>query len=150
MDLPDTPMTRDGLVALLRERSITPTHQRVEIAQAMLGGREHLSADRVLARVNLRHPETSRATVYNTLNLFAERGLLRQVIVDPQRVFFDSNVSPHFHFYDVESGELIDVDADALSISRLPALPEGMVSEGMDLIIRIRPQGDTRRPRSPG
>ena len=58
---------------------------------------EHLSADQVLAIVNQRHPETSRATVYNTLNLFVEKKLIREVIVDPNRVFYDPNTRPHYH-----------------------------------------------------
>jgi Fur family iron response transcriptional regulator len=130
--------SRDSLAAALRSRGINPTHQRIEIAHALYSRQEHLSADQVLAIVNQRHPETSRATVYNTLNLFVEKRLIREVIVDPSRVFYDPNTSAHYHIYDVETGRLTDIDAADVRIEGLPNLPSGMVTEGMDIIIRVR------------
>lgn len=130
--------TRDRLVELLRVHGINPTHQRIEIAHALYSRHEHLSADQVLAIVNERHPETSRATVYNTLNLFVAKNLIREVIVDPTRVFYDPNTSGHYHIYDVETGELTDIDAAEVRIEGLPALPNGMVVQGVDIIIRVR------------
>ena len=132
------PHTRESLSALLRRSGVHPTHQRLEIAMVLFGRQEHLSADRVLALVNEGHPETSRATVYNTLKLFVDKKLAREVIVDPSRVFYDPNVDPHYHLYDVESGKLTDIDASSVSITGLPALPEGMTTEGMDVIVRVR------------
>jgi len=130
--------TRDNLAEVLRGYGITPTHQRIEIAYALFSRGEHLSADRILAIVNERTPETSKATVYNTLNLFLEKRLIREVIVDPTRVFYDPNTEPHHHFYNIDSGELVDIDAGSVHISGLPALPTGMVTEGIDVIVRIR------------
>lgn len=132
---------RDKLVELLRKRGINPTHQRIEIAHALYSRHEHLSADQVLAIVNERHPETSRATVYNTLNLFVEKKLIREVIVDPSRVFYDPNTSVHYHIYDLETGELTDINAAAIRIEGLPELPQGTVTESMDIIIRVRRGG---------
>ncbi len=123
---------------MLREHAITPTHQRVEIAAVLFGRQEHLSADQVMALVNERHPETSRATVYNTLKLFVVNKIVREVIVDPSRVFYDPNAGPHYHLYEVESGQLTDIDASSVTITGLPRLPEDMVTEGMDVIIRVR------------
>ena len=130
--------TRANLAEVLRGHGINPTHQRIEIAHALHSRQEHLSADQVLAIVNERHPETSRATVYNTLNLFVEKKVIREVIVDPNRVFYDPNTRPHYHLYDVETGQLTDVDASDVRISGLPELPPGVVTEGMDIIIRVR------------
>lgn len=130
--------THGRLVELLRAHGINPTHQRLEIAHALHERNEHLSADQVLAIVNERHPETSRATVYNTLNLFVEKKLIREVIVDPSRVFYDPNITPHYHIYDVVTGRLTDIDAAAVRIEGLPELPPGTVTEGMDIIIRVR------------
>ena len=135
--------SRDNLAAALRARGINPTHQRIEIAHALYSRQEHLSADQVLAIVNQRHPETSRATVYNTLNLFVEKRLIREVIVDPSRVFYDPNTSAHYHIYDVETGRLTDIDAADVRIEGLPDLPSGMVTEGMDIIIRVRRAQDS-------
>lgn len=134
-----TNYTRDNLAAKLRTHDINPTHQRIEIAYALFSRQEHLSADQVMAIVNERHSETSKATVYNTLNLFLEKGLIREVIVDPSKVFYDPNTSPHYHMYDVNSGRLTDIDAEAVQVTGLPPLPEGMMTEGMDIIIRVRP-----------
>ena len=132
--------TRDEMAGLLREHGINPTHQRIEIAYALFSRHEHLSADQIMAIVNDRHSETSKATVYNTLNLFKQHKLVREVIVDPSKVFYDPNTGPHHHFYNLQSGELIDIDARDVQIQGLPTLPTGMVTEGVDVIIRIRPQ----------
>lgn len=132
------PYTRDTLVELLRRHDINPTHQRIEIAHALFTRGEHLSADQILAIVNDRHSETSKATVYNTLNLFLEKKLIREVIVDPSKVFYDPNTEPHHHLYNVDSGELADIDASRIQVSGLPELPDGMVTDGVDIIVRVR------------
>src|SRR4026209_3058770 len=127
--------TRDNLGEKLRAHGINPTHQRIEIAFALFSRGEHLSADQVLAIVNDRHSETSKATVYNTLNLFLEKKLIREVIVDPSKVFYDPNTQPHHHFYNVDTGELADIDAARIEVQGLPALPGGMGTEGGDIKI---------------
>ena len=132
--------TRDNMADLLRQHAINPTHQRLEIAYALFSRQEHLSADQILAIVNTRHSETSKATVYNTLNLFVEKKLIREVIVDPSKVFYDPNTYEHHHFYNVVSGCLTDIDAADFKVSGLPVLPPGVITEGIDVIVRIRPQ----------
>ncbi|MGH8750655.1 MAG: Fur family transcriptional regulator [Burkholderiales bacterium] len=132
--------TREGMAELLRGHGINPTHQRIEIAYALFSRQEHLSAEQVMTSVNTRHSETSKATVYNTLNLFLEKKLIREVIVDPDRVFYDPNTDNHHHFYEVNTGRLMDIDASTISVSGLPALPAGAVTEGVDIIVRIRSQ----------
>jgi Fur family transcriptional regulator, iron response regulator len=131
-------VTRENLAETLRQHEINPTHQRIEIAHALFSRGEHLSADQILAIVNDRHSETSKATVYNTLNLFLAKKLIREVIVDPSKVFYDPNTSPHHHFYNVDTGELTDIDAAEMTLTGLPRLPWGMVAEGVDIIVRIR------------
>jgi Fur family iron response transcriptional regulator len=130
--------SRESVAEILRRHEINPTHQRIEIAYALFSRGEHLSADQILAVVNDRHLETSKATVYNTLNLFLEKKLIREVIVDPNKVFYDPNTEPHHHLYNVDTGELTDIDAAAIEISGLPSLPEGTVAEGVDVIVRVR------------
>jgi Fur family iron response transcriptional regulator len=132
------PYTRDTLVEMLRRHGISPTHQRIEIAYALFARGEHLSADQILATVNNRHSETSKATVYNTLNLFLERKLIREVIVDPHKVFYDPNTNAHHHIYNLDTGELTDIDASQIEIAGLPQPPEGMVTDGIDIIVRVR------------
>ena len=129
---------RDNLAEVLRSHGINPTHQRIEIAHAIFSHGEHLSADQIMARVNGRASETSKATVYNTLNLFVEKKLVREVIVDPSKVFYDPNPDPHHHFYNIDTGELTDIDARNIRVTRLPPLPRGMTKAGVDIIVRIR------------
>jgi len=132
------PLSREDLVQVLRDHHITPTRQRIEIAHALYSRGEHLSADRILAIVNDRACEASKATVYNTLNLYVSKKLVREVLVDPDRVFYDPNTSPHHHLYNLDTGELTDIDEADLRVSGLPQLPPGMSVEGVDVIVRIR------------
>lgn len=132
-------ITREQVAQRLRDHGITPTHQRIEIAFVLLERHEHLSADQILAAVNARFAETSKATVYNTLHLFREKKLIRELIVDPAKVFYDPNTAPHHHFYDVVTGRLTDIPADAVQIANLPPLPPGMVADGVEVVIRTRP-----------
>lgn len=132
--------TRNSIVDRLREYGINPTHQRIEIAYTLFSRQEHLSADQILAAVNTRHSETSKATVYNTLNLFVKKKLIREVIVDPSKVFYDPNTHVHHHFYHMETGQLTDIDSNELELSGLPALPEGMAIESIDVIVRLYPK----------
>ena len=127
----------------LKAHGILPTQQRLLIARTLFNRDQHLSADQVMICVNDDKDHVSKATVYNTLGLFASKGLVREVIVDPTRVFYDPNTSNHHHFYNVDTGELRDIEASELAIESLPELPEGTVSEGVDVIIRLRNATET-------
>ncbi|RJQ47585.1 MAG: transcriptional repressor [Gammaproteobacteria bacterium] len=130
--------TAQDVAQLLRKQGINPTQQRVEIAQIMLARPQHLSADQLLDVVNRERATVSKATVYNTLRLFVQHGLIHEVIVDPSKVFYDSNTGAHHHIYNADTGMLMDVDADRINLPALPPLPEGTVAEGVDVIIRVR------------
>ena len=80
----------------------------------------------------------SRATVYNTLNLFVEKGLVRRVIIDSSKIYYDSKTTPHSHYYNVDTGEISDFEFNDAQISPLPALPEHTVQEGVDIVIRVK------------
>jgi len=132
---------REEIAGLLREHGITPTHQRMEIAQVLFERHAHLSADQILAMVNVRHAETSKATVYNTLRLFLEKKLVRELIVDPARIVYDPNTTPHHHLYDVVTGQLTDIPAEDIKVLGLPPLPPSVETEGVDIIVRTRLRG---------
>jgi len=117
---------------------IRPTPQRVRIASLLLRAPQHLSAEQILASLRASGGRVSKATVYNTLNLFAGHGLIRELSVDGSRAWFDSNVDAHYHFHDLSSGALIDVPLPAVEFSRLPAPPAGTEVAGIDLVIRLR------------
>jgi len=133
-----TTFTDSELTARLRGCGISPTAQRMDIARVLFSRHEHLSAEDVFLLVNGDEPRVSKATVYNTLGLFAERGLIREVIADPAKVFFDPNITPHHHFFDTSSGKLIDIPAEQVQIGSLPEIPAGMQLEGVDVIVRLR------------
>src|SRR3981081_1643859 len=102
----------------LSQCGIRPTAQRIRIAVLLLSAPQHLSAEQILASMRSTGARVSKATVYNTLNLFAARGLIRQLSVDGSRAWFDSNVDAHYHFHDVATGALIDVPAPEAEFRR--------------------------------
>jgi Fur family transcriptional regulator, iron response regulator len=101
----------------LREYSIQPTPQRVAVAEFVLETDAHPTADEVWATVRRRCPTLSRATVYNTLNLFAEKGLLKLQPLKDGVIVFDAHVEPHHHLIDDETGKVFDVPWNAVKIS---------------------------------
>jgi len=129
--------SRKDVVRLLTEHGITPTQQRILIAQEMLSRHQHLSADQVLQRVNAHSNTVSKATVYNTLGLFTEKGLIKEVIIDASKVFYDSNTKPHHHFYNVDSGLLQDIEIEHVAIERLPDPPAAMKIQEVEVIVRV-------------
>ncbi len=134
----DTKANDAAINAWLWGHGITPTNQRVEIARVLFARCVHLSADDVFRLVNDARQRVSKATVYNMLSLFVEKGLIRQVVADPSKIFYDSNPTSHHHFYDVSTGELTDIDATNVKVSGLPPLPEGTTMEGVDVVVRLR------------
>jgi Fur family iron response transcriptional regulator len=131
-------MTRSGVRTLIEKHDILPTPQRVEIAHILLERPQHLSAEQIIERLKAADSGVSKATVYNTLNLFSQRGLVREVMVDPVRKFYDSTIHPHHHFYNVDSGELSDIPDDQVRFGDLPELPEGTQRESIEVLIRVR------------
>ncbi len=114
-------MKRETLAAL-EEHGIQPSAQRVAVADYVLYTTDHPSADQVWAEVKRSFPMLSRATVYNTLNLFTEKGLLRELVLAEGKVVFDPKLEPHHHFLDEETGEIVDVPWNALDVRRVHQL----------------------------
>ena len=131
-------MTRSDVTALFDRHGILPTPQRLEIAGIMLERPQHLSADQIIDRLRASGSAVSKATVYNTLNLFSERGLVKEVMVDPVRKFYDSTTRAHHHFYNVDSGELSDIPDAEVRFEGLPELPEGTERESVEVLIKVR------------
>ena len=131
--------------SLLRQYGVNPTMQRLEIAKLLFARHQHLSAEQVLSALQMQKTCVSKATVYNTLNLFAAKGLVRQMVIDPDRVFYDSNTATHYHFYNEDTGELKDLDAGQMEIRGIPELPENTIKGGVDVIIHLRNK-DSHKP----
>jgi Fe2+ or Zn2+ uptake regulation protein len=138
-------MKRD-LPELLRAHGIQPSAQRLAVADYVLGTCEHPSAEEVLRRAKAALPMISRATVYNTLNVFVQKGLLRELVLAEGRSVFDCNVSPHHHFIDESTGDIHDVPWDAVRVSRVPRLPGFDVKEYM-VVMRGTRNGRAKRAR---
>ena len=118
-----------GLRARLAGCGIGPSTQRLAIAEAVLTSDRHPSAEAVLAAVSSRLPSISRATVYATLALFVERGLLRELALQEGRVVFDPKLEPHHHFIDEASGRIVDVPWESLAVSGVSGLTHLVVRE---------------------
>ncbi|HEY8521973.1 MAG TPA: transcriptional repressor [Gammaproteobacteria bacterium] len=131
-------MTRDQLVELLESHDVMPTAQRLDVAAVILSKPQHLSAEQIIAGIRAMGSRVSKATVYNTLNLFCDRGLLRTVDVDPTRQYYDSTIHPHHHFYNEDTGELIDIPSDAVTVDVRTALPPGTRQAAVEVVIRVR------------
>ncbi len=127
-----------SVAARLRAAGIALTLQRLAVAQVMLVEPTHLSADQVLARVRDIMPEVSRATIYNTLRLFAEAGLVKELVIDPERTVFDSNTSHHHHLYEVDTGKLTDIPSGELHVTGTAGLPDDVELEAVDVVLRVR------------
>ena len=138
----DTRIRRDGAAALLREHGIIPTAQRVDIAAILLTRPQHVCAEKLQQMLAEHGTPVSKATVYNTLGLFARKRLVRELVVDSDKVLYDSNITNHNHIYDVDTGALIDVEPGAVEVSALPALPPGAVVEGVEIVIRVRSRAE--------
>lgn len=113
---------RIDAVSALREHGIQPSAQRVAVADYLLNCRDHPSADKVASEVRKTFPIISRATVYNTLNLLVEKGLLREYQVREGKTVFDANVAHHHHFVDEETGRIYDIPWESLQVSKLESL----------------------------
>lgn len=131
-------MSRSEIATKLRQYGVLPTPQRLEVAEVLLERPQHLSADQLLEKLRANGSRVSKATVYNTLNLFGERGLVKELTVDPSRKFYDSTTHAHHHFFHVETGKLSDISHEQIEFMGLPELPAGTEQESVEVLIRIR------------
>lgn len=131
-------------IALLEERGVQPSAQRVAIARYVLHTEDHPSADQVFAKVKRSFPMVSRATVYNTLNLFVDKGLLQAHVLAEGRVVFDPNLAQHHHFIDEDTGAIHDVPWDAVKVSNVDALA-GYDVHAYQVVMRGKKKPQQRR-----
>ncbi len=131
-------MNRQEIAADLKAHGVMPTPQRLEIAELLLTRPQHLSADQIIEKLRAAGSRVSKATVYNSLKLFTNTGLVKEINVANSRRFYDSTTHAHHHFYHVESGELTDIPVESVRMLELPPLPEGTEEDGVEVLIRIR------------
>lgn len=129
--------------SILSGHGINPSAQRVAIARYVLHTEDHPSADEVWTRVRRRLPQVSRATVYNTLNLFVDKGLLRRYVLTEGRLVFDPHVKDHHHFIDEETDRVYDVPWDAVEVSNIHKI-EGIEVRDYQVVLRGRKNNDEK------
>jgi Fur family iron response transcriptional regulator len=123
----------------LRDAGLRPTRQRLELAGLLFAhGDRHLTAESLHAEAHTAGVKVSLATVYNTLHQFTGAGLLRQVVVDAARSYFDTNIGNHQHFYCEDEGRLIDIPGETIAVAGVPAPPKGTEIDRVDVVIRVR------------
>ena len=125
--------------ARLRHSGLRPTRQRVELASLLFDDCDrHVTAESLHDEITKAGVKVSLATVYNTLHQFTEAGLLRQVIVDAARSYFDTNTGDHQHFFLEKEGLLIDIPGDTIAVAGVPSPPTGLSVDRVDVVVRVR------------
>lgn len=133
-----------NVLSRLRQAKLRPTRQRLALARLLFDGQDrHVTAEQLHGEAGAAAIRVSLATVYNTLHQFTDAGLLREVVVEPGRSYFDTNVDDHHHFFCESSGRLQDIPGDMVMVGQLPQPPEGTAIRRVDVIIRVRRDGDS-------
>lgn len=132
----------------LKDKLVTaglrPTRQRLVIGTWLFTGEDkHFTAEDIHRDMMQSDHSVSLATIYNTLGAFTGAGLLNTVNVDSGRVFYDTNIHPHYHIYDESRQSLSDIDEDGITIQGLPDLPVGQTIDSVEIIIRTRSAGES-------
>ncbi len=130
---------QEAISERLREAGLRPTRQRVALADLLYAtGPRHVSAEQLHDEARRAGNSISLATVYNALHQFTAAGLLREVLVEPGRVYFDTNTSVHHHFFYEDSGQITDIEPEDVSFDKLPAAPDGHDIADINVIVRVR------------
>jgi Fur family iron response transcriptional regulator len=131
-------MQTNAIEAKLRAAGLRPTRQRLALANLLFApGDRHITAEALHGEAMAARVPVSLATIYNTLNQFTRAGLLREVAIEGDRTYFDTNTSNHFHYLLESEGRLLDVDGDDLEVVGLPPAPKGYVVGRIDVVVRL-------------
>ena len=126
------------IARVLRQNGAKPTAQRMALAEILFSQPQHVCAEDLLDNARDTGMRVSKATIYNTLNLFVRSGLLREINVDANRRYYDSTITPHHHFYNVDTGELVDIPRGSVRLADLPDWPPGTEPAGVELVVKVR------------
>ena len=133
-----SPENESRALEKLRQAGLRPTRQRIALARRLFsGGDRHVTAERLHSEALADEAGVSLATVYNALRRFEKAGLLRELVVEAGRSFFDTNTAHHHHFFFEETGALIDVPGDSVTVGTLPVPPPGTTVARVDVVIRV-------------
>ena len=134
-------MKKIDILKKLRSSGLRPTKQRVEIAKFLFEREKTFhftveSLNKLLTKKSA--SKIVLATVYNTVHAFKTAGHLSEVEVRGNKTYFDTNVSNHHHFYDSETSELIDIDANDIIIQKIPKAPNGKKIKNVEVFINLK------------
>lgn len=132
--------SREIATSILDRAGLRPTRQRLLLAQVLFEqGDRHVTAEQLHSEAEAEGAAISLATVYNTLHQFLAAGLVREVVIETGRAYFDTNVTEHHHLYNESNGQLRDIPADIVDVGALPKIPDGFKVDRIDVVIRLRP-----------
>lgn len=124
--------------SILKQAGLRPTRQRMALGRLLfLDQHRHVTPDALYAESRAAGEKLSVATVYNTLNQFAEAGLIRKISLNGERTCFDTDTGDHTHFYIAAEDRLIDIPSESISVGPLPAPPAGYTIGKVDIMIRL-------------
>jgi len=129
-------LNKREVAEILRRKDINPTTQRIEIAHLLLQKPQHLSAEEILQKLNKEYEQVSQATIYNTLRLFVDRGVIRELVFSPDRIYYDSHIQPHHHFVDVETGCIYDIPLESIPMKDINI--SGIDAEVLEVSMMIK------------
>ena len=124
----------------LRLSGLRPTKQRITICKVLFDRKDtfHFTIDNLKKKIEKNtKSKISLATVYNTIHAFKKNGYLKEIFVRGNKTFFDTNSKSHHHFYDQDTGDLIDIKNEDISISKLPSAPKGKKINGVEITVSL-------------
>ena len=131
-------MTIMKYIDFLKKNDITPTKQRVELAEIIFSENKHFSAADLIEVAGHAGLAISQATIYNTLCLFEKKNILKTIDLQNDCKFYDTNLSPHHHLYNTSTNLLTDIKEEEINFSKLPNLPESLVIEKTEVLIKVK------------
>ena len=123
---------------IYRDLNVTPTKQRVDLAQIIFAKKQHFTAADLINLTDKNKLNISMATVYNTLSLLEDKGMLKTINIDNELKFYDTNLDNHHHLYNTTMSTLTDIAHDKVTFAELPELPKTLEIESTELLIKVK------------
>ena len=128
----------ENIKEILRSKSLKLTKQRLLVASYLFDGHnKHVTAEDLFKKLNKTKSKISLATVYNILHEFYKNKLINKLSINSEKIYFDTNMSSHHHFYNKEDEMLVDV-SNNLKINGLPNPPKGKKIEKIEVLVHLK------------
>ena len=133
-------MKNQDFINKLRNSGLRPTKQRIKICEALFNTEKtfHFTVNDLAKMMQKNFNEKiSLATVYNTLHAFKKKGYVKEISLRNDKIYFDTNINSHHHFYDTKTNELIDIDSSKIELKNIPNPPKGKSIKEIDVVINV-------------